>query len=98
MMKKTITYACNGTCSPDDRTIHLSPDEEVTLYASNIDASIHFKNNRSPFKSGDLQIDIPKGQTRDEVVGSQNGDYEYTLACKNPRCPSSVGDPKMIVP
>jgi hypothetical protein len=97
-MAKKITYECGRVCKAVPKTIHLAAGDQVTLKAKNVDVDITFKK-ASPFTSGALKIHIPKGSSDLEVVkASAYGTFEYTLRCTNPICPSSVSNPKMIVP
>jgi hypothetical protein len=94
---KAIKFLCSNGCKAQPKTVHLAPGQKVTLRAVNTDATIDFVKN-SPFKSKTDPIFIAKGTTRNEVVGTKVGTFDYTLKCENPRCQSSVGNPRMIVP
>jgi hypothetical protein len=92
-----IKFLCSNGCKAQPKTVHLAPGQKVTLRAVNTDATMNFVKG-SPFVSGADPISIAAGQTRNEVIGQKKGEFEYTLKCENPRCQSSVGNPKMIVP
>lgn len=94
---KSIKYLCDNGCKAKPKKTHMAPGQNVTLRAVNTDVTINFVSG-SPFKSGTDPIHIAKGQTRQEVVGGKKGEFQYTLACANPRCQSSVDNPRMLVP
>src|SRR5262245_4966881 len=94
--KITITYKCNPTCKASQKFAHMRPGDHVSLEAQSTTATIDFLT-RTPFTSGDMHIVVRDGHPVPEVVAaSAYGDYEYTLRCGT--CPSSVNNPKMIVP
>jgi len=78
----------------------MSPGDTVNLIAVNVEATILFTIPPvSPFVSGTNPIVVAKGTTKTEVVANNAaGTFEYALTCRNPICPTSVGNPQMIVP
>ena len=96
-----IKYRCTqNQCRATRKFTHMSPGDTVKLIAVNVEATIFFTIPPvSPFVSGTNPIVVAKGTTDTEVVANNAaGTFEYALTCRNPTCPTSVGNPQMIVP
>ena len=92
-----IVYMCQqGFCTAVEHKTHLAAIGNIAVMAAvNTNVKIKFGFVGSPFAVS--EIDIPKGETREETVVA-NGTFPYTLSCKNPTCPTPAAPPEMIVP
>jgi hypothetical protein len=94
---RTIKYECRGGfCRATPRRIRLKKGQTVNLAAINVDVTIDFIGS-SPFRSGTDPISINKGSSNSQVVANTSGQFDYTLTCRNPNCPSQNDPPTMIV-
>ena len=97
MANRTIRFKCSSGCKANPNDAHMDPGDVITLEADGVDATITFVKD-SPFVSKTNPIYVANGKTDAQVVSdAANGSFDYTLSCGS-ACPSSVNNPKMIVP
>src|SRR4030095_3202749 len=95
-----VIYFCDGVCSVDTRKKHMKKNNLVYLVADGTDVHLKFRDDLSPFKSGDFDISIPAGGfVLEEVKAFRvKKEFPYELTCPGPGgCPSQTDDPSFIV-